>query len=54
MNNIFIEETVDAMVDLWVKDGAPQWIRDYIKEELKKQCRLKTDKRKENGYETDN
>lgn len=35
------ERFVEAMVDLWVRDDAPQWIRDYVREELKKQRGLK-------------
>ena len=50
MNDIqrFEEERfVEAMVDLWVRDDAPQWIRDYVREELKKQRGLKEEKQSE-------
>ena len=41
------ERFVKAMVDLWVRDDAPQWIRDYVREELKKQRGLKEEKQPE-------
>ena len=31
------EKFVDAMVDLWVKDDAPDWVKKMVKEELQKQ-----------------
>lgn len=41
------ERFVEAMVDLWVRDDAPQWIRDYVRKELKKQRGLKEEKQPE-------
>lgn len=40
------ERFVEAMVDLWVRDDAPQWIRDYVREELKKQRGLKEERQR--------
>ena len=33
------EKFVEAMVDLWVKDDAPEWVKKMVKEELQKQRR---------------
>lgn len=33
------EKLLDAMIDLWVKDDAPEWIKQQVKEELRKQRR---------------
>ena len=28
---------VEAMINLWIRNDAPQWIVDYVREELRKQ-----------------
>lgn len=31
------EELLDEMVDLWVKEDAPEWVKQAVKDELRKQ-----------------
>lgn len=28
---------VEAMIDLWIRNDAPEWIIDYVRQELRKQ-----------------
>lgn len=39
--NIYVlaheEKLLDVMVNLWVKDDAPEWVKQKAKEELRKQ-----------------
>lgn len=34
---------IDAMIHLWIRDDAPQWIVDYVRKELRKQRGLSDD-----------
>lgn len=34
---------VEAMISLWIRSDAPQWIVDYVRKELRKQRGLSDD-----------
>lgn len=34
---------VEAMINLWIRNDAPQWIVDYVRKELRKQRGLLDD-----------
>ena len=34
---------VEAMINLWIRNDAPQWIVDYVRKELRKQRGLSDD-----------
>ena len=35
--NEYEEKFLNAMVDLWVKEDAPEWVKQQVKDELRKQ-----------------
>ena len=51
-NAIKIEEErfVESMISLWIAQDAPEWIKDYVREELRKQRGLVTEPKKQSRY----